>query len=336
MNPQSGAGTGFTKQWTYNQLAPSSTISGAGTTGKSAAYNPQGGAAPTNLPNANMVQTTASPMNYVDPTSDGVVAGANWTAPAVDPAAQAAAAKAAADAAKAGQLRSEVTTLVNRIKDIFNSRYGQVDTSAGEQIGKLNDRYATESGDLASQITGENEQIGAASAASGVYDSSYRGNNVDTVTKAGQSQIRDLGQGLTEDVNKVGSWVSQQKAGFDAEKSGADTILSRLAESTDLNELTSIRSEIEGRINQLQASSADNNIASQNAASLASISPTNARSQKLKTTLSQIVAGNADSQQKAAIGQALITNSGLTAEEQQALLAGFQGDVSSIEQKPQV
>lgn len=282
------------------------------------------------------LQVTANPMNYSSIGSGGqTLSLSTGVEGAVDPAAAAAAAKAAADAAKAGQLRGEITNLVNSVKDIFNQRYGQVDASAGEQSGKLNERFATESGDITQQVENENQKIGAASAAGGVFDSSYRGNNVDTVTKAGGNQIRDLGTELQDNISKIAAWVSQQKAGLDANKGGMDQILGRLGETTDLGELTALRSQLDGRITELRAGSADNNTMAQNSASLEGIAPSSSRAVQLKTTLSQILAGNADKSQKAAIGQKLISSAGLTPEEQQALLTGFQGSLNAAEEQQQ-
>jgi hypothetical protein len=271
-------------------------------------------------------------MGYADPTANGStsVLGANTS---VDPAQAAAAAAAAADAARAASLRTQVSDLVNNIKSIFDSRYGQVDTLAGEQSGKLNDRFANESKDLATQIEGENQKIGAAHAASGTFDSSYRGNNVDTVTHAGEGQIRGLGQELQDNVAKIAAWVASQKGGFNAQKSGYDAIASHLAEETDPGRLSDLRAQLDGKIAELRAGSADYNSAGQNAQALATIAPSSPRTVQLKTTLSQIVSGNADPSQKAAIGKSLITNAGLTPDEQQQLLQAFTSDLSS---KPQV
>jgi hypothetical protein len=161
-------------------------------------------------------------MNYVDPVSNSSPSlGANTGVAggtAIDPAIAAAAAQAAADAARAASLRGDIGGIISQIKDMFNSRYGQVDQLAGEQSGKLNDRFGNESQDITRQVEGENQKLGAAHAASGTYDSSYRGNNVDTVTKAGQAQIRDLGQELQDNIAKIAAWVTQQKTGFDAKK----------------------------------------------------------------------------------------------------------------------
>lgn len=244
-------------------------------------------------------------------------------------AAAAAAAKEAADRAKAAQLRSQVTGLANSIKDIFNSRYGQLDSAAQEQSGKLNSRFQTESQDLTNQIGKETEAIGSAHAAAGSYDSSYRGNNVDTVTQEGNNQIRDLGSSLQEDLAKIAAYVTSQRSNYDAQKGGIDRTLSQLAETTDLNELQSLKNTLEGRIADLQAGAADNNTQAQNMATLATIAPSSARAVQLKTTLSQIIAGNAPANQKAAIGKQLITSAGLTPEEQQALMAGFSGDLQT-------
>lgn len=262
-------------------------------------------------------------------TSSGV-AGATY-----DPVAAAAAAKAAADAARASQLRGEITNLVNNVKDIFNARYGQVDASAGEQAGKLNERFGNESNDVTRQVEGENQKLGVAYAGRGAYDSSYRGNDVDTVTHAGDAQIRDLGTELQDNINKIASWVSGQKAGFDAQKGGMDAVLSHLGEETDPGRLTDLRNTIDSKIAELRAGNADNNTSAQNASALASIAPSNARAVQLKTTLSQIVAGNADSTQKATIGARLIQSAGLDPAEQQKLLQAFQGDLAASDQPKQ-
>lgn len=251
----------------------------------------------------------------------------------VDSVAAAAAAQAAADAAKVADLRGEITSIANNIKDIFNSRYGQVDAAVTDQTNKLNDRFATESQDVTTQVGQENEKLGAAHAASGSYDSSYRGNNVDTVTKAGEAQIRDLGTELQDNLASIGGWGAQTKKGFDAEKSGINNILSRLAESTDVNELAQVRNTLESRITELQGGAADNYTTKQNLNALEQIAPSSVRAQQLKTTLSNIVAGTAEAGQKLAIAKRLVQSAQLTPEEQQALLNGVQSDLDKQQQQ---
>lgn len=274
------------------------------------------------------LQPTYNPQN-----GGGAVLGAQTnqglvnTAPAVDPAAVAAAQAAAANAAKVRSLRGDVTNIANNIKDIFNSRYGLVDAGAAEQTGKLNSRFGTESGDISTQVEGENQKIGAAQAASGAYDSSYRGNNVDTVTKAGENQIRDLGTELQDNLAKIAQWVSTQKGGFDAEKSGMDSIVGRLSETDDVGELTSLRSQLDARIAQLRGGQAEYNTNAQNKSALEGIAPASQRTQQLKTTLSQIVAGNADPKMKSAIAGQLIQSAGLSPEDAQSLLSGVNSEI---------
>lgn len=249
------------------------------------------------------------------------------TAPAVDPAAVAAAQAAAAQAAKVRSLRGEVTNIANSIKDIFNSRYGLVDAGAQEQTGKLNSRFGTEAGDVTTQVEGENQKLGAAQAASGAYDSSYRGNNQDTVTTAGQNQIRDLGTELQDNLAKIAQWVSTQKGGFEAEKSGMDSIVGRLGETEDVGELSSLRSQLDARIAQLRGGQAEYNTNAQNKGALEGIAPASQRTQQLKTTLSQIVAGNADPKMKTAIAGQLIQSAGLSPEDAQSLLSGVNSEI---------
>lgn len=285
---------------------------------------------------AQRLQPAVSPVGASFAPSGGATLGATTSVSApVDPAVAAAQAKAAADAAKATALRGQITNIANTIKDIFNSRYGQVDQSAAEQSGKLNDRFGTESGDITQQVEGENQKLGAAHAAGGSFDSSYRGNNVDTVTHAGENQIRDLGTELQDNIAKIASWVTQQKAGFDANKGGIDSVLAHLGEETNPDNLSTIRGTLEQRIADLKAGAADNNTTAQNAQALNAIAPTSVRAQQLKTTLSQIVAGNADSTQKATIGARLIQSAGLSPDEQKQLLTSFQSDISNADKQVQ-
>lgn len=268
------------------------------------------------------VQTTASPTGLVDPT-------ANATIPTtVDPG-------AAGAGANTGALRDQITALVNSVKDIFNSRYGQVDASAAEQAGKLNTRFGNESSDLAHQITNENDKVGASYAGRGAFDSSYRGNANDTVTNAGTTQTRDLGTELADNLAKIAAWVSQQKTTLDANKGAADTTLARANDTnTSATGLESLRNGLDSQISTLQAGNADNNTAAQNASSLEAVAPSSARGVQLKTTLSQILAGNADTTQKAAIGHQLITSANLSPEDQQKLAQAFQAGLSGSSTTP--
>ena len=245
----------------------------------------------------------------------------------------AAAAARAAEAAKLGAARNDVSGRVNAIKDIYNSRYGKVDQLAQEQTGKLNDRYSKESADVLKQVDTANQQIGAAHAAGGTYDSSYRGNNVDTQTKAGESQISDLGTELSDNTAKIGGWVSGQKASLDAGKANYDSLLANLGNETDVNNLINTKNQLEAKINELRAGEADYNTSGKNMEALNAIAPVSARTVTLKNNLATVLQGNSDPGMKLAIGKALITNSGLSNDEQQRLLLSFQDDATKKTQQ---
>lgn len=236
----------------------------------------------------------------------------------------------AADAAKAAQLRGNITNLIQQVKDVFNSRYGSVDAAAADASGRRNEQYNTESGDIASQAADAQQGVGAAAASAGTYDSSYRANNQDTVARESASQIRDLGTELQSDLGKIGGLAANQKGGFDASKGALDIIASRLAESTDPAELTTLRSQLEQRIQELQAGGSEYNTQQQNLTSLNSIVPTNPRAVQLKTTLGKIIASASDQNLKASLGTRVIQGSGLPPEEQQKLMQAFQGDLGTI------
>lgn len=292
---------------------------------------------------AQQLQSTTAPTNNqtlakspaMKNTSLVTPTGVDTSVATSDPAAAAAAAKAAADAQKAGLLRGQITNLVNSIKDILNARYGQIDSAAAEQVGKLNDRYQNESQDLTTQITGQTELAGAGAAGGGTFDSSYRGNNQDTITHAGESQIRDLGTELQDNLGTVGGYVQKEKAGLDAQKAGYDATVAHLLDEADPDRLTSLRNEIDAKLRETQAGNADNATQKQSISTLESIAPSSARAQQLKVTLSKIVGGTAPSAQKSAIAQSLVGSASISDAEKQQLLQAFQSDISATDPNKQ-
>lgn len=248
-----------------------------------------------------------------------------------DPAAAQAAQAQAVAKAQAGLLRGEITNLITRVKDIFNSRYGQVDAQAADVNSKLTNRYATEAGDVSQQAQDENSAVGAAYAGRGTFDSSYRSNSNDIVSQGADRQIRDLGTDLEADRAAVGGEASRQKGEFDSKKASLDVIAQQIASATDPAELTSLKQSLESRIAEMSAGGSEYNTQAQNLASLNSIVPTNAQAVQLKTTLSKVLAGNMEPGMKLAMGQRILSNSGLNPDEQQRLLAAFSGDVENTD-----
>ena len=276
-------------------------------------------------------QITSDPSYMIDPTANAAVQGVST---AIDPAVAAANAAAAAKAAQASQLRGQISDLTSRVKDIYNGRYGGVDSAAGEQTGKLNSRFGNEAQSLTDQVGQQNQQAGSAFAGNGSYDSSYRGNAQDQITHAGNQQINSLGNELQDNLAKVAQWVSQQKAGFDAGKGAMDTIVGHLADETDPNTLITLRNQIDNQIATLNGQGADNNTEAQNVASLNTIAPSSARGVQLQTTLKSILGGNADATTKAAIGSQLISSANLDPSDQSKLLQGFHADLAAAAQQP--
>lgn len=292
--------------------------------------------------NANVSGTSLSTTSYGGasmPLRDSARTASNVTTDvslAESAAAQQAAAEAARKAAeeaarraKAAELRGDITGLVNRIKDIFSQRYDNLDRAAKEQTDNLQSRFANETQDLSQQIGQETALTGANAASRGTFDSSYRGNVQDTITEEGAAQARDMSLELKEALAKIGQYILEEKSGYKAQTDSMDTLVSRLAESTNLDELTSTRNTFDSKIAELRAGNAKNATQSQSLSALQKIAPSNARAVQLKTTLAKIVKGSAPSSQKAAVGRALISNAGLDPEDQQRLLLAFQADLGS-------
>lgn len=266
------------------------------------------------------------------------VLGASTTTPGIAGGGQTAAQlKAAQDAAKAAALRGNITNLVNQTKDIFNGRYGLVDQAAAEQTGKLNQRFGDESKDVTDQVVNESNAAGGAFAARGTRDSSDYGNAVDSIKQGGEKQIRTLGTELEENLGKIGAYASSEKAKFDAEKGGLDAIVSHLAESTDPDELTTVRNQLDAKIAELKAGAADYNTNAQNKAALEQAAPSSKRTQQLVTTLQSIIGSSADAGLKKTIAERLISSANISTDDANKLLSGINAQIDDqLKQQQQV
>lgn len=242
------------------------------------------------------------------------------------------AADAAATAARVSGLRGDITSTINNIKGTYDSIYGTAQNTANEQNQTLLSNYGKSVNDVNTQANTGEQQTGAAYSARGAYDSSYNGNAVQTIKDSANSQIQSLGDELNTNQASLGQFVSQKQAEATAQKSGLDSILSQISESTDPSELASLRNTLTSRLADLQASSADIQSNKTYLSQLSNVTPIAQRTAALQSVIGNIVNGSASASLKKSIGTSFIQNSGLDDDSKNQLIAQLTSTVDSQKQ----
>lgn len=245
-----------------------------------------------------------------------------------DPAAAARAAQEAADNARRGQLKTEATGLLQNLMGAYDSLFGNVRSAAKSQNDTLDKRYNQEVTGLTDQFNQELPKVGRAYAARGTFDSSYRGDAEQQATTGFNNQIQDIGTQREADAAKIGQFVAEKEGMVNAEKGLLAKMLGDLPNVNDLNELTQLKQSIDRKIADVQSAQAGTQSQEAYSAKLGEIAPGADRMGALQTTLTNIVNGAAPAALKKAVAQQVIGSSGLTDEQQRALLGQINSQIA--------
>jgi hypothetical protein len=314
-------------------MTPQQLLQGAGPTNlrrtsTSQALQP---AAPTNLPQANTLQVTGNPMNYSSFSGGRTnIPGVNTTqntgnvntGPSqAQMQAQMEAQRLAEEESKRSGLKSGISKLVNDTMGIYDTLFGNVSKAAQSQKNLLEQRFNRETGALGEQFASELPLIGQSFAGRGAYDSTWR-TDAEARAQAGfQNQLADIGQQRAQAEAGIGSQLAEQEAGIGAGRSSINQILARLGEVTDINELTSLRNELENKINSLNQNVATTQSQEAFQNRFAQIAPTGDRMAQLSSALTNIIQGQAPAALKRSVAAQVIGSSGLSEDEKQQLIS---------------
>lgn len=255
----------------------------------------------------------------------------NRSVGAADPQAAAQAQAEAANRARIASLRGDVSRVIGSIKQVFDQIYGDANAAAASQNVDLTKGYEATVGDINGELSQGLPKIGAAHSAAGTFDSSYRTNNEDSLRSDAESQIQAAGRDLESDKTKVGSWLASQQANVGAQKSGLDTVLSRIAESEDEAELAQLRNTLDERLTNVRASKADVQTNQSYLKTLSSATPGSQRVAAVQGTLAKIIGGSAAPALKKQVAGAFIANSGLEESEKQQLIQQVNAQIGTTE-----
>lgn len=239
-----------------------------------------------------------------------------------DPYAAAARAQAAAIAAeerKKTGLRSTIGSLIGGAMDIYKNLYGGLEKQAAAQKGQLETQFGQGLGEVGKQFSTELPKIGQAYAARGAYDSTWRAGAEQTAADAYAKQIADLYKSQQEALGKIGSAYQTEKAKYGVGETALQNIQGRLADVTDLNELTALRNSIESKIGELQTAQAGMGTQPENIAATQALQGMSDKFAQVSKTIQTIVQGQAPAMLKKSIAENIIINSDLTDAEKKQL-----------------
>jgi hypothetical protein len=247
------------------------------------------------------------------------------TQPAYDPVAAAEAAKKAAEEAKKQEVMGYTSKMINNAIGLYGKLFGNVKGAAKSQLNTLDKRYNQEVGGLTDQFNQELPKIGRAYAARGTYDSSYRNDSEGEATTGFNNQLQDIGTQREQDAAKIGEYVAGQEADINANKGLLRKMLAELPNVESLDELTSLKRDIDKQYAMIEANIGKNQSQEAYTQKLNAIAPSGDRMAGLQSTLTNIVNGAAPGALKRAVAQQIIGSSGLTKDQQDQLL----GEVNS-------
>lgn len=235
-------------------------------------------------------------------------------------AAQEAARVAAEQAAQRSNLQKSIQKLVGDAMGVYDTLYGNLGTAAASQRRQLEQQFGEEESAMQQQFTQELPRIGTAYAGRGAYDSSWRINAEQTAQDQMLSQLRGLGMERQAQMGALGKSVAEQEAQFRTGQDALNRTLADLGTTTDLEKLTAIQNDVQRRISELQAQQAG--LQSQEAfvQRFQQIGGPTSRTGQVKATIDRILAGQAAPELKQNVAAGFIQSSGLTPEEQDALI----------------
>jgi hypothetical protein len=236
--------------------------------------------------------------------------------------------KAAEEAAKRQQLQGGIKKLIGDTLGIYDSLYGDVRGAAQSQRQLLDQRFDRETGSLSDQFNQELPKIGRAYAGRGAFDSSYRIDAEAGAQKGFQNQVTDLSEQRKADAARIGQGVAEQEAQFGAQQGLLNTVLGRIDETTDVNELTQLRNELDRKMAELTAGRASNMSRDAYTQKFNQLAPASDRLSGLQSTLSQIINGQAPGPLKRAVAQQIIGSAGLPKDQEDQLLAQINSQIA--------
>lgn len=310
---------------TASQLLQPAGTYGTQTTSTSQYLQP---AAPTTSPNQNTLQVTANPMDYTSFTqpvgaTDTSSTSTTATAPTYDPEAAARAERIAT----ANSIRGSVRDVIDSIYEVYNNIYSDVDAVGKSKAVQINDRFGRESRGLTEEFNEQFPRIGSSYAARGAGSSSYRQRAEGSAINSYGRAVDELSLERDDNLATVGEFVSTEQAQIKADQEKLGVIATRIAESEDPDELMALKTEYQNLKADLTAKRAGLQSRDAYTAQANTLVSTEDRTATLRQGLGTIIAGAAPTMLKKQVGQTLITQSGLSAEEQQMLMSWFNGEV---------
>lgn len=237
------------------------------------------------------------------------------TTAAYDPVAAKQRADEAARVARVRDLRSGVLSKHQAALDAYNALFGDIDNLARERSGEIERKAGDDINELTSQYTGSIPGIENSYAAVGAANSTDTSDAKDKAKAGFDKSVKTVGENKQADLAKVGSYVSEQKAKWNADRDSINRLMGRVNETEDEGDLRNSRNEVEDKIGSLGAERATLNTDSGARGQLSQITGDNGRFEAIKGSLDSIMQSSMAGGVKQAAVQAVMDSSDLNDEE---------------------
>lgn len=222
------------------------------------------------------------------------------------------------------QLRGDIRPGIEQVINIYRSLFGEdspLAKAVASQGEKLSQRNASELEGLTAEYKTEMPALARSFAGRGLYDSSYRRGAVADATSAFERATSDVNAQYADDAAKLGQYKAEQEAEFQAGIDKANKGLQRLDSVTSIDELTSLRAQIDAQIADLNAKKNSTLTQESYMDKFNQMVPATDRTAQLRNTLGTLIRGSAPGQLKQSVAAEMIGSSGLPLKEQEELMA---------------
>lgn len=207
-----------------------------------------------------------------------------------------------------GDVESAYKLLFGDLDRLARDRASDVERTAGENINKLTEQY-----------TASLPGIESSYAALGAGDSTDTRDAKIGAKTGYESGVKEVGKNKESDLAKIGNYVGETKAGFDADRASILRMIGRVGDTEDLGDLRAARNSVEDKLDSAKAGRAKLNTDEGARGQLSKITDDAGRFDSIKAALDNVMNSSMSGGVKAAAVQAISNSSDLTDEDKQKI-----------------
>lgn len=239
------------------------------------------------------------------------------TAPTITTTYDPAAAAEAARMSRVAGLRGEITGKEDDVIRAYNLLFGDLDKLAKDRAKQIEDTTGENISKLTSQYTKSIPGIESSYAALGAGDSTDTRDAKITAKEGYDDSVKQVGEQKESDLAKVGNYVKETKAGWDADKGSILRMIGRAGDTEDEGDLRAARNSVEDSLDKATAGRGKLGTDEGARGALSKLTADNGRFESITGALDAIVNSSLSQGAKQGAIEAAANSAGLSDEEKQ-------------------